>query len=78
MKAFLENQIKEKKLKKEESKIDDKNYLNQIQNSLEKFNHENFLAEQKKKDELMKYKLDLEMQLKGKNSELGIFYVLDD
>jgi hypothetical protein len=70
MRSFLENQIKEKYSKKEEMKKNDKQYLNQIQNSLEKFNLDNYSKEQKKKDELMKYKLDLEKQIREKNSPL--------
>ena len=70
MRSFLENQIKEKYSKKEELKKYDKQYLNQIQNSLEKFNLDNYSKEQRKKEELMKYKLDLEKQIREKNSAL--------
>lgn len=70
MRSFLENQIKEKYSKKEEMKKNDRQYLNQIQNSLEKFNLDNYSKEQRKKDELMKYKLDLEKQIREKNSPL--------
>ena len=70
MRSFLENQIKEKYSKKEEMKKNDRQYLNQIQNSLEKFNLDNYSKEQRKKDELMKYKLDLEKQIREKTSPL--------
>jgi len=68
--SFLENQIREKYSKKNESRANDKLYLNQIQNSLEKFNRDNISKEQRKKEELLKYKLDLEMQIREKNSPL--------
>ena len=70
MRSFLENQIKEKYSKKEEMKKNDRQYLNQIQNSLEKFNLDNYSKEQRKKDEMMKYKLDLEKQIREKTSPL--------
>lgn len=67
MKSFLEFQIDQKKFKLAEMKKEEKDYMNEVKNSVERFNHVEKENEKKKREELMKYKQGLEMQLKDKN-----------
>ncbi len=66
MKSFLESQMEEKKLKMTIQQTEDKNYVNHIRSSLEKFNLEQKIKDQKKKEEIMKYKEELELQCKAR------------
>ena len=67
MKSFLEYQMNEKKMKNAQSRIEAKNSISDIRNSLEKFNLEEQTMSIKKKEDQVKYKQQLEMQFKEKN-----------